>query len=182
MPLVSKIVIVDPDSPLIRSVASCRLDLRRWGAKFNPNSQRPYFEGHERMDVVEHRREFIKHFLDRREFYYTISDGDSPKWIVPTKSDPCFLPCKEKSSVTSVIYFSMYHPILVHDESTFKSRETSYKRWAFDDETTFFSKGRGRSNMISDFLVQHESGPFFSLDQKQYQKAVMKYPQVSEIS
>jgi hypothetical protein len=182
MPLVSKIVIVDPDSPFIRSVASCRLDLRRWGAKFNPNSQRPYFEGHERMDVVEHRREFIKHFLDRREFYYTISDGDSPKWIAPTKSDPCILLCKEKSSVASVIYFSMYHPILVHDESIFKSGETSYKRWAFDEETTFFSKGRGRSNMISDFLVQHESGPFFSLDQKQYQKAVMKYPQVSEIS
>ena len=81
--------------------------------------------------MVEHRREFIKHFLDRREFYYTISDGDSPKWIALTKSDACILLCKEKSSVASVIYFSMYHLILVHDESTFKSGETSHKRWAF---------------------------------------------------
>ncbi|CAF4453872.1 unnamed protein product [Didymodactylos carnosus] len=37
---------------LVRSEKSCRLDLRRWRAKFQPNSQRPYFEGHERADVV----------------------------------------------------------------------------------------------------------------------------------
>ncbi|CAF1468798.1 unnamed protein product [Didymodactylos carnosus] len=29
---------------LTRSERSCRLDLRRWGAKFKANSQRPYFE------------------------------------------------------------------------------------------------------------------------------------------
>ncbi|CAF1182559.1 unnamed protein product [Didymodactylos carnosus] len=44
---------------LIRSERSCRLDLRRWGAKFEANSQRPYLEGHERDDVVKHRNEFI---------------------------------------------------------------------------------------------------------------------------
>jgi hypothetical protein len=50
----------DPDDPLIRSVKSCRLDLRRWGARFESNSKRPYFEGHERQDVVQHRcNEFI---------------------------------------------------------------------------------------------------------------------------
>ena len=32
---------------LVRSVESCQLDFRRWGAKFRPNSQRPHFEGHE---------------------------------------------------------------------------------------------------------------------------------------
>ncbi|CAF4136859.1 unnamed protein product [Rotaria sordida] len=32
------------------------MDLRRWGAKFEANSQRSYFEGHERDDVVKHRR------------------------------------------------------------------------------------------------------------------------------
>ena len=61
---------------LVRSVESCRLDLRRWGAKFRQNSQRPYFEGHERSDVVAHRREFITHFLQRKGQYYTITDGD----------------------------------------------------------------------------------------------------------
>ena len=39
------------DSKLVRSVESCRLDLRRWGTRFDSNSNRPYFEGHERSDA-----------------------------------------------------------------------------------------------------------------------------------
>ncbi|CAF1680153.1 unnamed protein product [Adineta ricciae] len=41
----------------IRSERSSQLDLRRWGAKFEANAQRPYFEGHERDDVVKHRND-----------------------------------------------------------------------------------------------------------------------------
>ena len=33
------------NDPYVRSERSCRLDLRRWGAKFEKNTQRPYFEG-----------------------------------------------------------------------------------------------------------------------------------------
>ncbi|CAF1431798.1 unnamed protein product [Didymodactylos carnosus] len=54
---------------LIRSERSCHLVLRRSGAKFEANSQRPYFEGHERDDVVKHRNEFINYFLAHRDFY-----------------------------------------------------------------------------------------------------------------
>ncbi|CAF1687084.1 unnamed protein product, partial [Adineta ricciae] len=150
----------DSRSPLIRSIPSCRLDLIRWGARFKDNSQRPYFEGHERDDVKAHRQEFITYFLDRKDFYYTITDGEKPTWKLPTQSPPCIL--------------------LFHDESTFKSGEVSAKRWFFGDEAPFHSKGRGRSNMGSDFIVQHESGPFFTLSPQEYQKAVVKYPQLEE--
>ncbi|CAF1539367.1 unnamed protein product, partial [Rotaria sp. Silwood1] len=125
----------------IRSERICRLDLRRWGAKFEANSQRPYFEGHERDDVVKHRNEFINYFLARKDSYYTITDGDQPMWNMPTQNP---------------------HRILIfHDESTFRSGDVSPKRWFFSENTPFFSKGRGRSHMVSDFLVQHPSGPFF---------------------
>lgn len=46
------------------------------------------------------------------------------------------------------------------------------------NEAPFHSKGRGRSNMVSDFLVQHPSGPFFNLSHTEYQKALVKYPQL----
>ena len=78
---------------LIRSSESCRLDLRRWGAKFQPNSQRPYFEGHERDDVVKHRHEFVSYFLGRKDRYYSISEGEQPMWNMPT-GKPCILICK----------------------------------------------------------------------------------------
>ncbi|CAF1323173.1 unnamed protein product [Rotaria sp. Silwood1] len=68
----------------IRTERSCRVDLRKWGAKFEANSQRPYFEGHERDDMVKHRTEFINYFLANKDFYYTITDDDTPKWKLPT--------------------------------------------------------------------------------------------------
>ncbi|CAF1215810.1 unnamed protein product, partial [Didymodactylos carnosus] len=70
---------------LIRSKRSCRPDLRRWGAKFETNSQRPYFEGHERDDVVKHRNEFINYFLAHKDFYYTVTDGEIPMWNILTQ-------------------------------------------------------------------------------------------------
>ena len=63
---------------LVRSSQNCRLDLRRWGAKFQLNSQRPYFERHVRHDVVKHRLEFVSYFLSRKDRCYSISVGEQP--------------------------------------------------------------------------------------------------------
>jgi hypothetical protein len=79
---------------LIRSVESCRSDLRRWDARFEANSQRPYFEGHERPDVVIDRRNFIDKFLKNKHNYYLVSDGDDPTWIMPTQNPPTILICQ----------------------------------------------------------------------------------------
>jgi len=78
----------------VRSERSCRMDLRRWGAKFEANSQRPYFEGHERDDVVKHRNEFINYFLTHKDFYYTITDTETPMWNIPTQTPSRILICK----------------------------------------------------------------------------------------
>lgn len=70
--------------------------------------------------------------------------------------------------------------LLVHDESTFRSGEVSAKRWLYNDQAPFYSKGRGRSNMLSDFLVMHQSGPFFQLSPGEYDKALKKYPDLAD--
>ncbi|CAF3360349.1 unnamed protein product, partial [Rotaria sp. Silwood2] len=143
----------------IRSERSCRLDLKNWGAKFEKNSQRPYFEGHEREDVVKHRNTFINYFLSRKNHYYTLNDDETPTWIYPTRR-PCILMC--------------------HNELTFRSGEVSAKRWMMTDSSGFFSKGRGRSYMVSDFLVQHPSSPFFSLNEVEWKAAIKKYPTLDQ--
>lgn len=150
--------IVKVDAGLIRSEQSCRLDLRRWGARSEANSQRPYFEGHERSDVVAHRKQFVEYFLGQKENYYTVTDGEQPVWHSPIKN-PCILIC--------------------HDEWTFRSGDVSHKRWIVNEESAFFSKGRGRSYMVSDFLVSHPSGPFFSLSATEFRKAAKQYPALS---
>ncbi|CAF2819674.1 unnamed protein product [Rotaria sp. Silwood2] len=94
---------------LITSESSCRLNLRRWRAKFEANSQ---------------------------HFYYTITDGETPTWKMPTQKPNRILICK----------------------------------WS---NRSF--KGRGRRHMVSDFLVQHPSGPFFELNENEWKHAVLKY-------
>ena len=130
------------NAELIRSETSCRLDLRRRGTKFEKNTQHSYFEGHERLDVVEHKKQFISYFLKRKDNYCTIQDGDTPTWQIPT----------QKPTV-----------LIFHDESTFRSDDISHKRWIINEQTSFFNKGQGHSHIISDFLVCHPSGPFFFL-------------------
>ncbi|CAF4676888.1 unnamed protein product, partial [Didymodactylos carnosus] len=83
-----------------------------------------------------------------------------PKWQIPTAGTPTIL--------------------IFHDESTFRSGEVSAKRWLYDNQVPFYSKGRGRSNMLSDFLFMHNSGPFFQLSPAEYKKALRKYPELEE--
>ncbi|CAF1124050.1 unnamed protein product [Didymodactylos carnosus] len=83
--------IKDNNANLVRSQQSCRLNLHRWGARFESNSQRPYFEGHERVDVVQDRQSFIQYFIDRKDHYYTIPDDEKPLWKMPKQNPPCVL-------------------------------------------------------------------------------------------
>ncbi len=104
----------------IRSEESCRKDLEKWGVKFHANSKRPYFEGHERVDVVAYRCQFVDYFTTRYSNYYSLSESEVPEWILPNEK-PCVLIC--------------------HDETTFRSGEQSAKRWQIDGNELFFNKG-----------------------------------------
>ena len=63
---------------------------------------------------------------------------------------------------------------VVYDDSTFRSEEISAKQWLYDDCTPFYSKARGKSIMMSDFLAMHESSPFCQLNPAEYEKAFRK--------
>jgi len=76
--------------------------------------------------------------------------------------------------------------LLFHDESTFRCNEQTAKRWfkkgkepfVSKGKEPFVSKGKGRSLMVSDFLVAHPSGPFFNLNDAEWQRCILKYPNI----
>ena len=72
---------------LIRSESSCRADLIRWGAKWDHNKNRPYFEGHEREDVVIEREKFIDYFYQNKSLYYTVTPGPFFPWVTPIRTE-----------------------------------------------------------------------------------------------
>ena len=139
----------------IRSEQCVRDDLKRWGVNFG-SSASIYFEGHEREDVILEREEFMNYFLSRKNNYYMPLDN---MWKAPIEK-PCI--------------------IMFHDESTFRCGEQSKKRWLIKGKEPFISKGRGKSLMVSDFIVSHPTAPFFSLSDIEWKKCVSKYPEIIE--
>ena len=91
----------------IRSVESCRSDLLRWGAKFDKNTKRPYFEGHERPDVVFKRKELVSKLMRDKDLYIAPDFDQNLRllnWVRPIR--------KVKILIS-------------HDESTYRSGEIS---------------------------------------------------------
>ena len=134
-------------------------DLKNWGYKYKNNGKRLFFEGHEREDVKQDRSDFIDHFLENKEHYYRI-DEKTNEWIMPT--------------------LEPWRLVSYHDESNYCCNEQSPKKWFKDGCEPFVSKGRGRSLMVSDFLVSHPSGPFFTLNEKEWKAATKRYPSLLE--
>ena len=86
-------------------------------------------------------------------------DSLDKKWIKPIEK-PCVL--------------------MFHDESTFRCGEQLTKRWFKKGNEPFISKGRGKSLMVSDFLVSHPSGPFFYLNEAEWSECIEVYPEIQE--
>ena len=147
------------EDKLIRSEESCRVDLKKWGAKWDKNKNRPYFEGHEREDVVIKRKEFIDYFIKNKDKYYYAHKDENNNTVFN-------LPLRDKRI------------LIAHDESTFRSGEISEYRWMFPELATFFNKGKGRSIMVSSFLVQHNESDVFVLNDDEWLNAVAVYPEL----
>jgi len=77
---------------LIRSERACCRDLHRWGCKFDKNTAKPYWAGHERPDVIEARTKFVHNFLTNQDKYYWIREGKDLQWNIP-KKNPTVLIC-----------------------------------------------------------------------------------------
>ncbi len=115
------------DGVFVRSERSCRRDLLKWGAKFEPNKKRPYFEGHERPDVVRSRNKFVSFFdISANDFGYMQKEINAS---IQLEKNPVRIEDKHKYLLVS------------HDESTFRCGETAVKRWVWNDVYTFFNKG-----------------------------------------
>lgn len=129
----------------------------KWGVVWDKNKNRPYFEGHERQDNVEHRKRFCERFLDKKDLY--------------------FYPLADEQRLNTPIREPII--LLAHDESTFRSGDVQASRWFLPGSEPFHNKGRGRSIMVSDFLVQHDDS-LFDLNPDEYERALLEYPELND--
>lgn len=98
------------------------------GFYWGNNKARPYFQGHEREDVVKTRDNFVRYFSD-----------NSNSYDVYVKNEPESTKCQK---IYDVRRSSEPRRIIVsHDESTFRSGEIQSERWLHHQYSPLFSKG-----------------------------------------
>jgi hypothetical protein len=85
----------------IRSFSSLRLDLCRWGVKWTKNGKKPYFIGHEREDVVEHRNKFIRFMIENQCRLYQQTASDVEDWVQPSEDKPITIICHDESTLNA---------------------------------------------------------------------------------
>ena len=129
-----------------------------WGK----NKQRPFFDGHEREDVVKTREIFVKYFYERKQFFDIMVKNEKES--------------KEKQIYSMVLPLVNRRTIIAHDETTFRSGEVQAERWLHHQYSPFFSKGRGVSKMVSDFITSDPILPVFELNDEDWYEAVRNEP------
>jgi len=124
---------------------------RRWmedlGFSFQKVGKGKYVDGHEREDVVEQRRRFVKE-MEELEKRMATFEGEEIEVVV----EP-FLAPGEKKLI-----------LVVHDESTFQAHDAKDKVWMEEGKVLLRKKGEGRSLMVSDFLCECH-GPLAIMDE-----------------
>ena len=133
----------------------------RWLHKlgFKPSSTRKgvYIDGHERDDVVEYRKLYLK-----RMNILHATHGPSPCCADEITLEP-FIGPHHKNLV-----------LLFHDESTYHSNEDQGWMWAEKGNQPIRPKGLGRGIMVSDFI--DEFNGLLSLTSEEFERGKLEYP------
>ncbi|SAM02190.1 hypothetical protein [Absidia glauca] len=115
------------------SLTTIRLYLKKWGVSFRKNTKGIYFDGHERPDVIEYRREWATRMMGRFRCMSKFEGEHMEIEIEPETNG------KKK--------FVM----VTHDVSIFYANDGKEKGWFLPNEIHLRGKGPGLSIMVSEF-------------------------------
>ena len=123
-----------------------------------------FIDGHEREDVVESRKLFLRKMTKLGFLHFTSAPTDEAVRALPSDVDP---PTNERRSKTVVLF---------HDESTFMSNEDQPTQWGMKGEKMMKPKSKGAGIMVSDFIDEHNG--FLALSDDEYQAAIESNHQI----
>lgn len=127
------------------TVTICRETARSWlhnlGFSQKNHHKEVYFDGHERDDVILHRRQFVTKLLETQH--------------------RCMFPNNE------IVLNKDERPLIIvhHDESTFYANADQTNYWSDGTVTVLKQKSLGQSIMVSDF-IEEKSGDYLNHDGK----------------
>lgn len=115
--------------------------LRKLGYNWRDIKKGVYFDGHERLDVIAYRSEFVQ-YLEKLWPYIVEFEDDG---LIKAKIYPedCEIGGLERRPII----------IITHDESIFQSNDGRHQGWLYQNHQFIRPKGKGQGIMVSDFLL-----------------------------
>ncbi|PKC12706.1 hypothetical protein RhiirA5_372879 [Rhizophagus irregularis] len=144
---------MEESKKLISIKTSC-IWLKKLGLIPQSRKKGIYFDGHEREDVVEYRKEFLDKMLSYEKFMPTF-EGENME-----QKNLVLLPNKK------------LHILITHNEYLFYANDDRPVVWAPIGEPPLRKKGQGKSIMVSDFLLETDGRLKLNEDE------ILLYPEI----
>ena len=157
---------LEPGFPRRVSVETSRKWLHEMGFEVVTARKGIFVDGHERPDVIESRKNFLRKMVKIGFLHFTSAPTDEARQALPEDIDPPILERREKT----VVFF--------HDETTFQSNEDQSSQWGVKGTKVMKPKSRGAGIMISDFIDEHNG--FLSLTDEEYERAKEANPRAKK--
>ena len=134
---------LEPGFPRKIGLETARKWLHHLGFEVLSAKKGIFIDGHERDDVVESRKLFLRKMVKLGFLHFTNAPTEDAVKALPDDIDQ---PTNERRSKT-VVFF--------HDESTFTANEDQPTQWGMKGEKVMKKKSKGAGIMVSDFIDEH---------------------------
>ena len=155
-----------PGYPRRVSVELARRWLHQLGFTIINKSKGIFIDGHERADVVEYRKTFLRRMAAIG--FVNEDNAPTPEAAAALPND-ITSPPEEQREKTIVIF---------HDESIFNANEDQSTMWGTEDQHFVRPKSKGAGIMISDFV--DERNGFLQLTDAEYEEAQKTTPTIKK--
>lgn len=156
--------ILEPGFPRHIGVETGRKWLHELGFEVLNKKKGVYIDGHERGDVVEHRKKFLRQLVAGGFLTKDGAPNDEAKNAFP---DDIESPSAERRQKNIFIF---------HDETTFNANDDESLQWGTPDSQLIRPKSRGSGIMVSDFITERDG--FLCLTEEEYQAAKRNNPNI----
>ena len=132
---------LEPGAPRRISVEVARKWLHQMGFKVKRITKGVYYDGHERADVIDHRKLFLNEMATLGFLLASNAPNDKSAAVVKD--------VKLATNYENTIFW-------FHDESTFNANDDQTSMWKDDTMQVIKPKGRGAGLMVSDFIEERD--------------------------
>ena len=158
--------VLEPGYPRHISIETARKWLLELGFTVMEHKKGTYVDGHERSDVTEYRKTFLRRlcavgFLNKK-------NAPTPEAADSLPSD---LECPSDEKIAKSV-------VIFHDESTFQANDDQSTFWGAKDMTILRPKSKGAGIMVSDFIEEHNG--YLHLSDEEYERSKQTFPRLKK--